>query len=150
MLDIDEALPDRRLSLTNLLPDQIVERWDVVYTTLSESLPNDHNVTGIMQQLIRGFGQVWLAELGSEPIGVIVTTIQFDGLLGEKTLLIYAFKALRVLKQSEYLEGFAQLQMSAKRFKCSAIVAYSNIDYIKRISKHLGADIATTVRWDIA
>lgn len=136
--------------MVRLTPLQITERWEQLTEWLKGLYPNaPDELAKVLQQVVAGFGQLWILQQGDKEVALSITSISFDALLGERTLLIYDLVALDYVTLHGYTEGLKQLKAFAKAKGCKQIVAYTEVDRLKRVALHLGGQNVNFVKIEV-
>jgi len=141
--------------LIRLTANQIAEAWNKLVPAVNESFPErarsglaDLGGT-VLQQVAAGYGQAWYLVRDGEPIAFAVTTIMFDGILGGKFLTLYAIYGFTNISLETYQLGLVELKKFAKEQGCRAILAYTSVERVKRVSEYLGGKTMTVIQLEV-
>ena len=135
--------------ITQLLPEQIAEHWNVIKYAVENSLPpiagNEHpdRTNRILSAALAGRISVWASyervdEYRIKFEGVVLTKILYDDVSGTKQLLIYSIFGYNQVSKESWNQALVTLSTYAVNKKCSQIIAYTDHEYIKKIAIQLG------------
>lgn len=136
--------------LTRLTYSQISAHWEEIKKHLEVGLvpfvdigPNGMN--NILQSMMTGDVQVWLLyELDKDeqivPKAMATTAFIYDQASKVRNLLIYSLSGYDNTDQKLWLEGMDGIKTFALSNACKFIVAYSSVDSVTKLAKHLGAN----------
>ena len=139
--------------LSQLLPDQVSNSWDVVKHAIEASTPptttwTPNMLNKILTSLLCGKAQCWFGYVvkGEERKlkVVLVTNILYDDISDTRNLLIYSAYSYEDTDRSDLLSGFKTLVKYAASKNCKNIVAYSNVPSIINLAKRLGGETSQT------
>lgn len=135
--------------LTKLIPEQIASYWDIIKEAVEKSLPpkvveDQDNMNRILESLLLGNAQCWVSHRyngNSKVLEVILTTqIIYDSMTNTKSLLIYSIYGYGKSPNSSWIDGLKTLVKYAYANNCVQIIAYSNVEKIKKLVSRLGGD----------
>jgi len=93
----------------------------------------------IRAALMSGEMSAWMFSNGT-PLGVAITTIRNDNILGCKEMLIYAAAGLRDISKDEWLGCFEKMRSHSKSLGCTHISFYTQVERLVRVAAAMGAD----------
>lgn len=139
------------VKLLKLLPYQISERWDWVWSTIEPALPTFSNIrqnyereNNVLAALLGGKLEylLFLVDDGNEVKIKVAMTVAVIETIDEsgKQLLIYSIYGLRMASKEEWLEGFELLKKYAMSKHCVSIVAYTNLKSVAEMVRRLGGN----------
>lgn len=139
--------------LTQLIPDQISNFWDIIKFAVEESLPpiagdSPDKMNKILAALLIGKAQCWASYIKGEEFnkfeGIVITKILFDDISDTKSLLIYCLYGYENVDKRSWLSGLKALTKYAMSQGCIQIVGYSNVSLILKVVKSLGGEAEQT------
>lgn len=145
--------------LTLLTLDQVSTHWDIIKYGLEQSLPPivaDHpdKMNRVLTSLLSSKAQCWASYVKKDKMrrfeGIVVTRILLDDVSNTKNLLIYAIYGYDLVDNESWLNGLKALAEYADNNSCAQIVAYTNLEHVIELAKHLGADTSFTfLSWNV-
>lgn len=135
--------------VVKLLPEQISEYWEVVKYAIENSLPPIANeasdkMNRILESLINDSMQCWVMYKEENEVRrlqvVCITSLLQDFCSGTNNLLIYSLFGFSEVTEDEWKDGFEILSIWGRSFRCSRIIAYTDVDRIKEIVSKLGGE----------
>lgn len=85
--------------------------------------------------------KAWLFSNGT-PIGVALTTMREDKILGRREMIIYAAAGLRDISNDEWMGCYDKMRLYSKAQGCTHISFYTHVERLVRLSAAMGADPA--------
>lgn len=145
------------LDIVQLLPDQVSALWapqdgsiGLAYC-IEQSLPptsnRNYSLNTILHRILTGHMECWLgSDFTAEQklVGVMTTAVIEDPLAGTPNLVLYTLYTFTVFSREFWTKGTKLLLDYARRRGCERLVFYTNVDYVKRVAKKLGADVSWT------
>jgi hypothetical protein len=102
----------------------------------------------ILESLLAGGMDCWMAysiENGKNKISLIATTTVSEDLCSRtRSLLVYTVYGVSPATGKDWQEGFDALAKYGKSRGCSRIIAYTDVDSIKKIATILGGEARYT------
>jgi len=134
--------------LTQLLPEQIEELWDIIAYGARLNIPRgsgneDAILNNIHASLSDGLLQCWVIrdEEKGTVLGMVLTFIRTDGYITRHELVIAGVCSFRqVIRDELWLDSYETLKRWARAQGCWRLVGYSNVPRIVTIAKQLGAN----------
>ena len=134
--------------LTQLIPEQISNLWDIIKYAIEQSLPpnvvdSPDKINKILSACLSGKIQVWASYERGESNkfeGIMLTKFLYDDVTEQKNLLIYSVYGYSEISQDSWINGLKALTKFAISRNCSMIVAYSNVEKIIQVVNNLGGD----------
>jgi len=143
--------------LLKLFNDQITRYWENIREMLEASAPplvgdNPGAVNQIMENILLGKMQCWVlyeqkGDVKAPEIRIyamLVTQIWHEPGSFTKNLLIYALYGYSFVPEELWKSGLESLKRWAKKKKCYAIVAFTQVPRVADLVKMLGGDTSTT------
>jgi len=121
--------------------------WQRICSAVVKAAPPTVEVTDrllddLRDEINAGRMSAWSFSNGS-PIGVALTSIREDRILGRRDLLVYAAAADRKISYPEWEACFQKLKAHALSQNCTHITAYSNVQRIAEVAAAVGGDADT-------
>jgi len=135
--------------LTLLIPEQISKFWDVIKYAVEQSLPpisGEHpdKINHILSAALSGKVNVWVSHKDRKFEAIVLTTSMYDVISDTRNLLIYCLYGYNKIDRNSWLEGLIALSKYAKSRKFNQITAYTDVDHIINMAKHLGGEARYT------
>jgi len=139
--------------VVKLEPDQIAEYWDMLKVAILGALPptvsnNGDLANNILENMLAGGLDCWVVyndRSGIKKISLIATTTISDDLCSRtRNLLVYTVFGVTPATGKEWQEGFETLAKYGRSKGCSKIIAYTDVESIKKIARILGGDTRYT------
>jgi hypothetical protein len=134
--------------LIKILPNQVVDHWDILSYGIQQSLPpitieSPLRMNNILESLIIGRMDLWLSTEDNKVKGLIVTSITYDKNSDVQDLLIYSLYGYNNLLMKNIKEGLETLKIYARAKGCKRITAYSNVESVIKFMESYGASTFT-------
>lgn len=136
--------------LVQMSRELVANHWSELKEALAVALPptvrvDNEKLNGVLASIMRDDLQVW--GLGSEKglTAIVATTVTFDNISGERSLLIYSLFGMKLISQEEWLDGLVTLRLYAKAKACNMIIGYTSVRRIVDIVKELGGNTDTVL-----
>ncbi len=138
--------------LSQLLPDQIANSWDVTKRAIEASTPptttwTPNMLNKILTSLLCGRAQCWFGYTvkgdNRKLEAVLVTSILYDDISDTRNLLIYSLFSYGIDRGS-WIGIFRTLVKYAAAKNCKRIVAYTSEPGIINLAKKLGGETSQT------
>jgi hypothetical protein len=133
---------------------KISDHWEAIKPTIAAAFSSssvditEAEFNNILQQLIAGNMQCWMAFREKEPRILMITTFILDP-RGIKSLLIYSVSAYMPNTDAEWLEVYEYMKEWGKKNNCVNIVAFTQNNRILDIARKFGATIDNFVTFKI-
>jgi hypothetical protein len=119
----------------------------IIHDVIKRSAPPTVKITkGLLENienaLFSGEMAAWIYEDGS-PIGVSITAIRDDVLLGKRELLLYAVSNLREIRLDEWDKCFLSTRDYALKNGCTHITAYTIVNKIIKMAERMNGNVDT-------
>ncbi len=133
-----------------LQPEKVSKHWSQFEHYIGESLAptgiNDLRYrNNVLQAIIRGNLDVWLATENGKAVAVLTTCVARDDMAGTRCLEIYSLCGIREISPKTYLEGIKILKAYAKACKCHKIIGYTVLPGLMKFIKKLGGKARLTL-----
>jgi hypothetical protein len=121
--------------------------WKRIAAVIRRAAPPQVQVTDALLDDVRsaintGEMSAWSFENGT-PIGVMVSMMREDRILGRRDLLIYAAAGERRIRDTEWVSCFNKVKSHALANQCTHIAAFSIVDRVIEVAQALGGDVET-------
>lgn len=117
--------------------------WKAIERTVNRAAPPVEitlEITSRIRTAIsRGEMNAWIFSNGT-PIGVALTTIREDKILGWREMIIYAAAGFRDISNNEWMGCYDKMKLHAKSQGCTHISFYTHVNRLLRLAKAMGAD----------
>lgn len=141
--------------LVQIMPNQISQHWPQIERAINESGPaeawGDHERNAnYLKGLLTGRMQAW-AGFGYNPqgeavlIGVVITAINPDSMIGGKTLEIRTLFGVQAIADELYREGLVTLQKFASANGCQHMTAITEFQRVIDVVRMLGGEARFTL-----
>ena len=132
------------------MPDQIGRYWKDIKDTLSYNLIptaelTEEGMTNILNNLMLGGMQAWVAIEGESIKALVVTQVVNEIGTGTNNLLIYSLYGYSFIDPKTWQEGIETLRAFARGKDCVNIIGYTKVGRIVDIVKQLGGDTSMTL-----
>ena len=139
--------------LTQLLPDQISNFWDIIKYAIEQSLPpiaGDHpdRMNRILSSMLSGKTQCWASYTRGEEEtkfeGIALTQVLYDDASNTRNLLIYCIYGYNPVDSGSWLKALTSLVKYSKSQGCTQIVSYTDVPHLIKLAKKLGGETKYT------
>ena len=138
--------------LVRLLPDQVANNWDLIKYAINESMMP--TVIGSPEKMNNMFGSLLIGKMvcwasvrtdeegmASNIEGIIITTVQTDGISGMRSLFIFCiYSFANESIDLTWREGLRKLTNFAISQRCDQIIGYTKNDNICKFVDRVGGD----------
>ena len=119
------------MHLIQLEPERVSDHWDEVLPMLNISLPDteelDKRNSSLLRAIIAGALVCWaIMDDNDKMVGFGSTTINIDGIVGEKELLIYTLFSNGDVTAEQWYDALDKLLAYARGRGCARIISYTN------------------------
>ena len=142
--------------LLKLLPEQVVNYWDMIEEGLEANLPPivgevPEKMSNILEALITDEMQCWVSvrEDTKEVVALLLTTVVEDKMSKSRSLLLYLVWTFKQSRASDWIEGFQGAQKFAKLMKCHRVISYATEPQVLKIAEKFGADFQTFISFPV-
>ena len=139
--------------IVRLEPDQIAEYWDMLKPAIMGALPpvssNDKDLANnILENLLAHGMDCWMVYTIKDGVNKILliatTTISEDICSRTRSLMVYTVFGVNPASGKEWEEGFEVLSKYGRSRGCSRIIAYTDVESIRRMAKIFGGEARYT------
>lgn len=116
--------------------------WTAIEYTVHSAAPpvevTPETISRIREAIKEGSMKAWLFSNGT-PIGVALTTIREDTILGRKEMIIYAAAGLRDISNDEWMGCYDKMRLHSKSHGCTHISFYTHVERLVKVAAAMGA-----------
>jgi len=119
-----------------------VSDWTAIDYTVHRAAPpvevTSETIFRIREAIKAGEMKAWLFSNGT-PIGVALTTIREDEILGRKEMIVYAAAGLRDISNDEWMGCYDKMRLHSKLHGCTHISFYTHVERLVKLAAAMGA-----------
>lgn len=132
------------MNAVRLLPSQVPQLWNAIkFASMSTDRVSENNVGAHLNKLLHSLlsdkSQCFIRfDENRQLIGLMITRIQDDEMLGERTLFITCLFSYKVIDEEQWRQEFSLLTNFARKNKCTKISTLSNNPRVFEIAGYVG------------
>lgn len=135
-------------------PDVIQKLWPTMSYYIEQALPplskgNEFWKGNMLKALVTGKMGCWVGYKDGSIRLFVTAAICTDPILGHKSLFIYSYSALGEMTPQEIQWGFGKLKEFAKKYGCLKIVAFTDLDSMKKMFERLGGTSSYSLEMEV-
>ena len=130
------------MMLLKFTPEQVTSNWRVIAPAIAKSLPpivaySEGGMTAMLESLMKENAVCWGYYVDDQLVGVMVTIVSSDPIMGFRNLLVYSVAAIGEITEEVWVDGMATLREYAKGKRLDSVIAYTNRPRIIKIAVEL-------------
>lgn len=123
------------------------DHWQQMMVVVAKAAPPTVTITDVILDRVRSAllaGELdgWLFSNGT-PMGIALTMIREDRLLGKRELIIYAAANLREMSVGDWDQCFVKMRLHSLSKGCTHMACYTVVPRIMEMAQRMGGDINT-------
>jgi hypothetical protein len=123
------------------------DEWNMMQNVVKRAAPPTVEVTPVLlgnirKALLAGEMSGWMFTADS-PLGIVLTMIREDRLLGKREMIIYAAAKLRDLTPEDWRRCFAKMRLHSLKEGCTHMSFYTVVPHVIDMAKCMGWNAET-------